>query len=386
MSSFYAELTVDGQTPYPLRQCQFEFTQATDQRGRAAAKVRHGLLHLTLDVPTDDQLLDWANTVHKPLSGHITFFEDDRKTARETVSFAAGQCVSYQESFVAGDGEVGAYVCQLVVTSTGLTLTLGGASQPYVAPAAHDYATAAVATVAPVAIAATASPATAVRPEYTLAEFTKTIWGIDQVAPEIGEQLYQHFNAAKASADPTPHWAAMETLIRSTTFINKKTGLPEVLNGGWPPANGGFNKILVQPAPPDKFDRYQKEVELDAKTGNPKITGSFTSPIPSTGAFDYEARALEGQEKDYDLMYEIEVLKPLPFMGEEATIIPWHGHQGNGTQTKILFPPYDPVIKDYPWSWERLQREGYINITYKNSPSGKLLVSSDGKAVVPKTV
>jgi hypothetical protein len=110
---------VGGQTPSPLRQCQFEFTQATDQRGRAAVVLeegdvaRHGLLHLTLDVPADDQLLDWANTVHKPLAGHVTFFEDDRRTARETVRFAAGQCVSYHESFVAGDGEAGAYVCQL---------------------------------------------------------------------------------------------------------------------------------------------------------------------------------------------------------------------------------------------------------------------------------
>jgi hypothetical protein len=57
---------VGGQAPYPLRQCQFEFTQATGPRGRAAAKVRHGLLHLTLDVPTDDQLLDWSNTVLSP--------------------------------------------------------------------------------------------------------------------------------------------------------------------------------------------------------------------------------------------------------------------------------------------------------------------------------
>jgi hypothetical protein len=134
---------VGGQSPYPLRQCQFGFTQATDQRGRAAAKVRHGLLHLTLDVPTDDQLLDWANTVHKPLSGHITFFEDDRRTARETMRFAAGQCVSYQESFVAGDAEVGAYVCQLLITSDGLTLAPGGAPQAFVAPAARDYVTAA---------------------------------------------------------------------------------------------------------------------------------------------------------------------------------------------------------------------------------------------------
>jgi hypothetical protein len=78
--------------------------------------VRHGLLHLTLDVPTDDQLLDWANTAYKPLAGHVTFFEDDRQTARETVSFATGQCVSYQEFFVAGDGEAGAYVCQLLIT------------------------------------------------------------------------------------------------------------------------------------------------------------------------------------------------------------------------------------------------------------------------------
>jgi hypothetical protein len=139
MSSFYAKLTVGGQT-YPLRQCQFEFTQATDQRGRAAAKVRHGLLHLTLDVPENDQILDWANTVHKPLAGHVTFFEDDRRTARETLSFAAGQCVSYQESFVAGDRQAGAYVCQLIITSAGLSLAPGGAPQPFVAPGARDYA------------------------------------------------------------------------------------------------------------------------------------------------------------------------------------------------------------------------------------------------------
>jgi hypothetical protein len=50
MSSFYAELEIAGST-YPLRKCQFEFEQATDGRGRVVAKVRHGQLHLTLDVP-----------------------------------------------------------------------------------------------------------------------------------------------------------------------------------------------------------------------------------------------------------------------------------------------------------------------------------------------
>lgn len=102
--------------------------------------MRHGLLHLTLDVPTDDHLLDWANTVHKPLSGHVTFFETAQRTARETVSFAAGQCVSYREVVAAGDGQAGAYVCQLVITSEGLTLLPGGALLPFVPATARDYA------------------------------------------------------------------------------------------------------------------------------------------------------------------------------------------------------------------------------------------------------
>ena len=75
--------------------------------------MRHGLLHLVLDVPDDAQLLTWAHAAHKPLNGHVTFFETNRQIARETVSSAAGQCVGYQETFVAGDGAAGAYGCQL---------------------------------------------------------------------------------------------------------------------------------------------------------------------------------------------------------------------------------------------------------------------------------
>jgi hypothetical protein len=57
MSSFYAELEVAGQT-YAVCSCSFDFTQATNERGQVAAKVRHGLLYLTLDVPDDTRLLD----------------------------------------------------------------------------------------------------------------------------------------------------------------------------------------------------------------------------------------------------------------------------------------------------------------------------------------
>ncbi|MGI4863585.1 MAG: type VI secretion system tube protein TssD [Janthinobacterium lividum] len=65
MSSFYAELTLAGST-YPVRQCEFGFSQATDGRGRVQAKVRHGLLHLTLDVPDTDQLPALAQAAYKP--------------------------------------------------------------------------------------------------------------------------------------------------------------------------------------------------------------------------------------------------------------------------------------------------------------------------------
>ncbi|RZJ92909.1 MAG: hypothetical protein EOO60_06795 [Hymenobacter sp.] len=139
MSSFYAELAVAGGT-YPVRRCEFAFTQATDARGRVQAKVRHGLLYIVLDVPTTDQLLAWAQAAYKPLAGHVTFFETNRRSARETVSFAAGQCVGYEEIFEVGDGGAGAYVCQLTITTTELVLVPGGPAGAFVAPAAREYA------------------------------------------------------------------------------------------------------------------------------------------------------------------------------------------------------------------------------------------------------
>jgi hypothetical protein len=140
MASFSAELEVAGQT-YPVRWCRFGFEQATHERGRVRGKVRHGLLHLTLDVPEGDQLLTWASTPHKALAGHVTFFETNRPTARETVGFATGYCVGYDETFAAGDGTSGAYVCRLVISADKLELTPGGPSRPLGQAAVRDYAT-----------------------------------------------------------------------------------------------------------------------------------------------------------------------------------------------------------------------------------------------------
>ena len=137
MASFQAELEVGGRT-YPVRSCSFEFTQATNERGRVAAKVRHGLVHVALDVPHDDLLLDWAATAHKPLNGRVIFRNAQGGAALETLSWEGGQCVGYQEAFLSGSVNEGAYVCHLTIAAPKLTMAPGGPAS-YVGPAAGEH-------------------------------------------------------------------------------------------------------------------------------------------------------------------------------------------------------------------------------------------------------
>ena len=103
-----------------------------------SAKVRHGLVHLTLDVPDDEVLLDWAATPHKPLAGRITFFDGKGGSALETLTWEAGECVGYQEVFASGDADAGAYGCHLTIAAPQLTMLPGGPAA-YVSPAARDH-------------------------------------------------------------------------------------------------------------------------------------------------------------------------------------------------------------------------------------------------------
>lgn len=89
-------------------------------------RVRMGLVYLTLDVPPDDVLLDWAATPNKPLAGQVVFLAAQGGSAVETLGWEVGQCVGYQEEFAAGDQEAGAYVCHLTIAATKLTIQPGG--------------------------------------------------------------------------------------------------------------------------------------------------------------------------------------------------------------------------------------------------------------------
>ena len=125
MASFHAEFHLDG-TSYRVVHCQHAFHQSSDARGRVNAKVRPDLLHLVLDVPDDDALLAWAAAPFKALGGEVVFYHAAQRVAHETIAFAAGQCVGYQETFESGAGRDGAYVCQLTITAPAFELRSGG--------------------------------------------------------------------------------------------------------------------------------------------------------------------------------------------------------------------------------------------------------------------
>ena len=125
MASFYAELQVAG-AAYPVRSCTYGFTQATGARGRVVAKVRPDLIYVTLDVPRDGLLQDWGGTAYKPLAGCLVFYDAKGGPALETLSWTAGHCVGYQEEFMSGNDQEGAYVCHLTIAAPTLTMQAGG--------------------------------------------------------------------------------------------------------------------------------------------------------------------------------------------------------------------------------------------------------------------
>ena len=182
MASFYAEITVDGHT-YLIRQCTYSFSQATDNRGRVVTKVRHGHVQLTLDVPREEILLNWAAIAHKTLAGHITFFAADRRTVLEAVSWEIGYCVGYREEFISGDDTDGAYVCHLTIAAPQLEMHAGRPSA-YTPPTPREHGQP-VAPLAPVVPVQVATVSLTQKP----ALFRDNTWGVEPAPPELIQKV-----------------------------------------------------------------------------------------------------------------------------------------------------------------------------------------------------
>lgn len=215
MASFSAALQVAGLT-YPVRSCTYEFSQATDGRGRVVAKVRHGLVRLTLDVPDDDLLLDWANTPHKLLAGQVLFCSAQGGPVLETLAWEAGQCVGYQEEFASGDQSQGAYVCHLTIAAPALTVQPGGPAA-YLTPAPGEHGTPPQALQHPLPLVV--APATPPLVEKLV------VPTVEEVAAAVGEKALEGL-AATAAAAALPVALTLALLLGSATPA-QAPGIPQ---------------------------------------------------------------------------------------------------------------------------------------------------------------
>lgn len=199
----------------------------------------------------------------------------------------------------------------------------------------------------------------------------------DENAPsEVTTVFYKNADELAATYDPSN---TVNQSLRNQIYDLYKQGkwseLGSVfkvnnLNGGWPPANGGYNIVdNTDFTAGQKYDRYSGAIGTYSGTGAPTLGGNFTSPIINGYVYTFAQRALNKPENAYDFYYEIEVLNNLlPFKGQSADIIPWFGQVGKGKQTMWKIP-LDPST-GYTKTWNKLAQEGYIKVTIKRSPSG----------------
>ncbi|MGG7469858.1 hypothetical protein ACVVIH_03020 [Chryseobacterium arthrosphaerae] len=172
------------------------------------------------------------------------------------------------------------------------------------------------------------------------------------VHASVRSQIFELYRQGK--------WSELEALFKANN-----------LNGGWPPANGGYNIVDEVPLQAgQKFDRYSGAVGSYNGTGVPTLGGSFTSPIINGYVYTFTQRALNQPENKYDFYYEIDVLNnAMQFKTQTADIIPWFNQTGKGKQTMWKIPI--DINTGYQKTWNKLAEEGYIKVTIKKSPSGK---------------
>jgi hypothetical protein len=189
----------------------------------------------------------------------------------------------------------------------------------------------------------------------------------------LGASFDYFINSVKSNFDITDDY------VHQAFYLYSKKNWPELenlinskgLNGGYPPAKGGFELEFVTDFPSGlKYDRYQEFFIGVDGDGNPILTGSFLSPL-ETPPLNYPSRALRPPaENGNAFYYEVEVLQPLGFSGESGKVIPWFGKPGGASQTKWNVPVNPGSPSGYPYSLTELAEQGKIRVTIISAPSG----------------
>jgi hypothetical protein len=286
MASFHAELHLGGGT-YRVVRCQYACSQDTDARGRASTKVRHHLLELTLDVPTDDTLLAWTAAPQKPQAGQVVFHDMTQLVAHETIAFTAGKCVGYTETFESGAKSEGAYVCHLTIAAPEYELRGGG-----LAVEAGQLAQTAMNSIQP----------------YAMAQ--------ELVAPEAGP-----YNPA----DPATHFVRASTGTKSLS-----PALAAMLE---------HTLVVATTAQPDGPPGFEAAVKADLQTLYETPTGKAL------------LESLHASGKRIFINYGLENAAHFPLSGWEPAFYQLDGvTPGPGTALRLSYNPFREEVGDQPWN------------------------------------
>ena len=163
--------------------------------------------------------------------------------------------MSYDESFVAGDGAAGAYVCQL--TSDGLALAPGGPASAFVTPAARAYAAPAAAMA--VAIGGMAPKAVKRLPLIT-GHPPFTVKGASKGKPALDRAEY--LRQLTGQQDSLNRLTVAEFLTNRDAYNNRKKTQPD----GRDPQGNKFQELERQKAQARKVrELRQKNTSLSKK-------------------------------------------------------------------------------------------------------------------------
>ena len=120
-----------------------------------------------------------------------------------------------------------------------------------------------------------------------------------------------------------------------------------------------------------KFDRYSS-VQIGDNADDFVLDGRFTSPVNDNGPYGFGERALDRPRGDYDIYFEVNVLRDIPSdvaTIDNANVIPWFGQPGNGVQNRWNFGT-NPQTNTW-YSFSDLEDMGYIEIRILESPNNQ---------------
>ncbi len=96
--SFIALLEID-EKPVNILECNYGFSQGTDNLGKPSSMPKGGSISLLLESTKDTDLVQWMVSPDQKKTGKITFKRNDHDSSLRTVEFTDGVCVQFHESF-----------------------------------------------------------------------------------------------------------------------------------------------------------------------------------------------------------------------------------------------------------------------------------------------